>query len=434
MILDLFQLTGKVAIVTAAGRGIGAGIAKAFAEVGAKVVIGARTESQLEEVAAGIREGGGEASVVPGDLNSREGMQSLVDRALDDYRRVDGTIPPGEFKATILLTEQLRGFLRDSSLGGMGFFLPIPMDQDDGALLEALGLAQFQGATLNIDLSADGGAIESDLALVASELTGLFGLLELEAGGFSPPAFISEDATNVGVMTVKFSEFFDVIDDAVNTFPIEEREQIQAAVMQGKGIAQPILDTLGPKVWVTSSYDSVIRSMNEPGAAFGGQLIAVECNNFVPLTNTLNMFGPQIGLEPRDFNGNQIFSSPQGGPVIGIGAGHVLVGSTQDVEDALRLAAAGGGGIAESESFTRITNGAPRDGSVYVFQNFQGWTKVAEANEEFGMGGLDPTSPLGPEINKLVEKYIQGMSAFMKATDRGFIQRTRLVPIPANAG
>ncbi len=54
MILDRFQLTDRVAIVTAAGRGIGAAIAKAFAEVGADVVIGARTESQLGEVAGGV--------------------------------------------------------------------------------------------------------------------------------------------------------------------------------------------------------------------------------------------------------------------------------------------------------------------------------------------------------------------------------------------
>ena len=51
MILDLFRLDGKVAIVTAAGRGIGAGIARAYAECGADVVIGARTEEQLAEVA-----------------------------------------------------------------------------------------------------------------------------------------------------------------------------------------------------------------------------------------------------------------------------------------------------------------------------------------------------------------------------------------------
>ena len=68
MILDLFQLTDRVAIVTAAGRGIGAAIAKAFAEVGADVVIGARTESQLGEVAGHHRGAAAERSHVGGNL------------------------------------------------------------------------------------------------------------------------------------------------------------------------------------------------------------------------------------------------------------------------------------------------------------------------------------------------------------------------------
>jgi 7-alpha-hydroxysteroid dehydrogenase len=89
MILDRFRLDGKVAVVTAAGRGIGAGIARAFAEVGADVAIGARTQEQLEEVAADVRRLGRRAVVVAGDLSRREGMQALVDRAVSELGRVD---------------------------------------------------------------------------------------------------------------------------------------------------------------------------------------------------------------------------------------------------------------------------------------------------------------------------------------------------------
>ena len=89
MIFDLFDLKGQVAIITAAGRGIGAGIARAFAEAGADVVIGARTESQLLEVQAKVKEVGRSATVVPGDLRTRGGMQALVDAAIKDFGRID---------------------------------------------------------------------------------------------------------------------------------------------------------------------------------------------------------------------------------------------------------------------------------------------------------------------------------------------------------
>jgi 7-alpha-hydroxysteroid dehydrogenase len=100
VILDLFRLDGKVAIVTAAGRGIGARIATAFAEVGADVVIGARSEDQLADVAKQVEALGRKAVVVPGDLGSREGMAKLVDAAMSELGRIDivvnnagGTMP-----------------------------------------------------------------------------------------------------------------------------------------------------------------------------------------------------------------------------------------------------------------------------------------------------------------------------------------------------
>jgi 7-alpha-hydroxysteroid dehydrogenase len=109
MILDRFQLSDRVAIVTGAGRGIGAAIAKAFAEVGSDVVIGSRTESQLSEVAADVKALGRRAEVVPGDLGSRAGMEALVDRAMQEFGRIDivvnnaGGSMPGPFLGT---TEQ----------------------------------------------------------------------------------------------------------------------------------------------------------------------------------------------------------------------------------------------------------------------------------------------------------------------------------------
>jgi 7-alpha-hydroxysteroid dehydrogenase len=80
-ILNQFRLDGKVAIITGAGRGIGAAIAKAYAEAGADVVIGARNRAQLEETAAAVRAFGRRALVVETDVLVEADLEKLVNNA-----------------------------------------------------------------------------------------------------------------------------------------------------------------------------------------------------------------------------------------------------------------------------------------------------------------------------------------------------------------
>ena len=100
MILDRFLVTDQVAIVTASGRGIGAASAVALAEAGADVVLAARTEEQLREVAARVESAGRRALVVPADLTDFDVMASLVETAVNEFGRLDilvnnmgGTMP-----------------------------------------------------------------------------------------------------------------------------------------------------------------------------------------------------------------------------------------------------------------------------------------------------------------------------------------------------
>ena len=78
MILDRFLVTDQVAIVTGAGRGIGAASAVALAEAGADVVISARTADDLNDVAARIEAAGRKAHIVAADLNDEAAVRGLA--------------------------------------------------------------------------------------------------------------------------------------------------------------------------------------------------------------------------------------------------------------------------------------------------------------------------------------------------------------------
>jgi 7-alpha-hydroxysteroid dehydrogenase len=90
--LDRFRLDGQVVLITGAGRGIGAGCARVFAEAGADVAITARTRDQLDAVADDVRALGRRALVVPGDVTDLAFLAEFVERAVAEFGRVDQVI------------------------------------------------------------------------------------------------------------------------------------------------------------------------------------------------------------------------------------------------------------------------------------------------------------------------------------------------------
>ena len=85
----LFDLSGKVAIVTGASRGIGRAIAHAFAEHGAKVVVTSRYKPACQEVADEIFANGGNAVSVACNVSYEDQLQSLVDETLNLWGHID---------------------------------------------------------------------------------------------------------------------------------------------------------------------------------------------------------------------------------------------------------------------------------------------------------------------------------------------------------
>jgi NAD(P)-dependent dehydrogenase (short-subunit alcohol dehydrogenase family) len=84
-----FELSGKIAIITGASRGIGFAIAEAYARAGAKVVLSSRKQEALDQAAEKIQASGGEALAVAAHAGDTESVKKLVTACLDSFGGVD---------------------------------------------------------------------------------------------------------------------------------------------------------------------------------------------------------------------------------------------------------------------------------------------------------------------------------------------------------
>ena len=89
--MTLFDMTGKVAVITGSTRGIGRAIAERMAEHGAKVVISSRKQDVCDEVAKEINDkfGKGTAVAIAANISSKENLQNLVDESNKAFGRID---------------------------------------------------------------------------------------------------------------------------------------------------------------------------------------------------------------------------------------------------------------------------------------------------------------------------------------------------------
>jgi NAD(P)-dependent dehydrogenase (short-subunit alcohol dehydrogenase family) len=146
---------GKVALIAGASRGIGAVTARAFARAGAAVVLAARDQRALEEVAEGIEKEGGRTLVVPTDVGDAASVERLVGRAEETFGRLDaafnnatdGPLPaplaeiePEEFDKAI------RTNVRGTFLG-MKYQIPAMLRSGGGAIVNMASLGGIQGVT-----------------------------------------------------------------------------------------------------------------------------------------------------------------------------------------------------------------------------------------------------------------------------------------------
>ena len=151
-ILDRFRLDGHAAIVTGAGRGIGAASAIALAEAGADVLIAARHASQLEKVAEQIRATDRRAAVVPADLSDLDAAAGLAQAAYDEFGRLDivvnnvgGTIPNAFLDTDAAYLEEAFHFNVSTAHALSRAAVPLMLKGPDDAQRSIVGISSMMG-------------------------------------------------------------------------------------------------------------------------------------------------------------------------------------------------------------------------------------------------------------------------------------------------
>jgi 7-alpha-hydroxysteroid dehydrogenase len=179
VILDRFTVTDQVAIVTASGRGIGAAAAVGLAEAGADIVLAARTEAQLAEVAAQVEAVGRRAVVVSGDLSDNDLMASLASTAVEQLGRLDivvnnmgGTMPKPLLDTSPRFLEEAFHFNVGAGHALVRAAVPLMLEGEHpgGAIVNISSVMGHVGARGYMAYGTVKGALEQYTRLIARDL------------------------------------------------------------------------------------------------------------------------------------------------------------------------------------------------------------------------------------------------------------------------
>jgi NAD(P)-dependent dehydrogenase (short-subunit alcohol dehydrogenase family) len=167
--MNLFDLTGKVAIVTGSSRGIGRAIAEALADHGAKVVISSRKAPACQEVADAInaKHGDGTAIVVPASISSKEELQALVNETKRQLGRIDVLVcnaasNPYYGPMAGITDEQFRKILDNNVIANhwlIAMAAPEMLERGEGSIIIVSSIGGLTSSTMigayNISKAAD---------------------------------------------------------------------------------------------------------------------------------------------------------------------------------------------------------------------------------------------------------------------------------------
>ncbi len=238
-----FDLTGKVAIVTGSGRGLGKAMAHGLADAGASIVTCSRTLEEAEAAAKEIADGGGSAAATRVDTSDRSSCRELVDFAMDSFGRVD-----------VLLNN-----------AGIDIIEPAEeYTEEDWNTVININLTGYfhcsQFAAERMFAQGDGGSIINNSSVASS--VGIHGLVAYGAakGGVNQLTRVMAvewAPRNVRVNAIAPGYFDNIMRGAVNEHGREEKQQqvITFTPMQRRGRPDELV---GPAVFLASEASSYV--------------------------------------------------------------------------------------------------------------------------------------------------------------------------------
>jgi hypothetical protein len=223
--------------------------------------------------------------------------------------------------SVVILTGPLQKSIAGEGAGMLAMVQPV---------LQPL-VGDVQAWTIGIGIDTPRGQIEVTSGIyVPGEKVGLWSLLGPSSPIEAPPPMIGPDAVAFGRVNVQLKNLMNLINSVVANLPEEQAQEIDGFLVNFGPVMSKGFEAMGPGIW---TYET-IRQPVTPESRVSGTIVT--CTNPKAVVPMITQFGGTMGLEPRDFDGNTIFSADFLPMSIGVANGFMATGDSKLVEQAMR--------------------------------------------------------------------------------------------------